>query len=103
MFPVPRLAAEVEREWSEELASHFRCLPEALLANPRALMAYPTAAVRIELMDGSFAEFKCAFFVVSEHKKAIAIFTEHCGHHVFPYHVARVYTEGVLRYAQQGA
>lgn len=103
MYPVPIHAARLEREWSEELAAHLHCSVEALLANPTAVMAYPVETVRVELMDGSSVEFKYSFFIVSESKKAIAVFTEHCGHHVFPYHDARVYTEGVLRYAQRDA
>ncbi|WP_186411810.1 hypothetical protein [Candidatus Propionivibrio aalborgensis] len=54
-------------------------------------------------MDDSQVEFKYAFFIVSETRKAIAVFTEHCGHHVFPYHEARVFREGLLSYEQQGA
>ena len=102
MFPVPRVAAELEREWSEELAARLVCSVESFLADPTAAMAYPVETVRIELMDGSSVEFKYAFFIVSESRKAIAVFTEHCGHHVFPYHGARAYSEGVLRYAQRG-
>jgi hypothetical protein len=33
---------------------------------------------------------------------SIALFTEHCGHHVFPYHEARVFSNGVLAYEKSG-
>lgn len=45
-------------------------------------------------------QFERAFHIVSEAKRAIAVFTEHCGHHVFPYHDAKVYRDGLLVYAQ---
>jgi hypothetical protein len=35
-------------------------------------------------MDGSSVEFKYAFALHWPEKRAIAVFTEHCGHHVFP-------------------
>jgi hypothetical protein len=54
-------------------------------------------------MDGSVAEFNFALFVVSEAKKSIAVFSEHCGHHVFPFHEASVFCNGVLAYAQSVA
>jgi hypothetical protein len=52
-------------------------------------------------MDGSFAEFRYAFALVSEHRRAIAVFTEHCGHHLFPYHEARVVMDGKVTYEQR--
>ncbi len=41
-------------------------------------------------MDGSFVQFEHAFHVVNAQKFAIAVFTEHCGYHVFPFHEAEV-------------
>jgi hypothetical protein len=35
-------------------------------------------------MDGSSVEFKYAFALCWPEKRAIAVFTEHCGHHVYP-------------------
>ena len=34
------------------------------------------------------------FALVSEELKAIAVFTEHCGHHVYPYHEAKAIRRG---------
>ena len=64
-------------------------------------MDYPIDGVRVELMDGSQVEFKYAFALVSEELKTIAVFTEHCGHHVYPYHEAKVYQAGHLLYANE--
>lgn len=101
MFPVPRMASEMELEWAAELSAHFGCDAATFRTKPTSHMSFPHEAVRLELMDGSHAQFKNAFFIASEAKKAIAVFTEHCGHHVFPFHEARVYCNGELRYEQR--
>ena len=54
--------------------------------------------IRIELMDGSKVEFRCAFALVNESQHAIAVFSEHCGYHVFPCHEAKLFHDGVLVY-----
>ena len=77
-------------EWAEELAARFRVPVADILAKPTAILDFPPETVRVELMDSSSVEFRRAFAVISEGKRAIAVFTEHCGHHVFPYHEAKV-------------
>jgi hypothetical protein len=39
--------------------------------------------VSLRFVDGSLAVFEFAFFVVNEEREELAVFTEHCGHHVF--------------------
>lgn len=51
-------------------------------------------------MDRSVVQFHYAFFIVSESKRAIAVFTEHCGNHIFPYHASKIYRDGELVYEQ---
>ena len=102
MYPVPQLAEQLIAEWVEELASHLGCSVEAVREQPSRVLSFPQETVRVELMDGSNVQFKYAFFLVSEAKKAIAVFTEHCGHHVLPYHEAKVFRDGKLSY-EQGA
>lgn len=99
-YPVPRLAALTVSEWSDELAAHLGCSAIHVLERSEAVMKYPPETIRIELMDGSSAEFKYSFFIASDAKKAIAVFTEHCGHHVFPYHEAKVFVDGRLVHEQ---
>ncbi|MGR4869685.1 hypothetical protein ACIPRI_12555 [Variovorax sp. LARHSF232] len=99
-FPVPRLATQAVIDWADELAAHFGCTAAQFQQNPERIQ-FPPEIVRIELMDGSLVEFKYAIFVVSDTKRAIAVFTEHCGHHVFPYHEAKVFVNGHLKYEQQ--
>ena len=101
MCPVHKFSQLVVDEWGEELAARMGCQRGSVHELLADIGAFPIQIVRLELMDGSFAEFKYAFFVVSESRKAIAVFTEHCGYHVFPYHEARVFRDGTLVYEQQ--
>ena len=39
--------------------------------------------VSFRFVDGSVATFESAFFVVDEKREELAVFTEHCGYHVF--------------------
>jgi hypothetical protein len=98
-FPVPRLAEAAVLEWAEELAARLGCDAEDIRRNPDGV-SFPHQAVRVELMDQSVVEFKNALFVVSDPKRAIAVFTEHCGHHVLPYHDAKILVDGELKYRQ---
>ena len=97
-FPVPRQAEQVVREWAEPLAERFGVTVDALRSGPARLIDFPNETVRIDLMDDSRVEFKSAFFVVSEPLQAVAVFTEHCGHHVFPLHDSKVFRDGVVVY-----
>jgi hypothetical protein len=97
MYPVPRNAQAVVQEWAHELAAHLGCAESEVERS----MAFPHATVRVELMDGSAVMLKFAFALVSEAKRAIAVFSEHCGHHVFPYHEARVFSDDILVYDQR--
>ena len=99
-LPVPRNAEATVLEWAEELAAHFRCSAQDLRANS-AMIQFPDETVRVELMDESVVEFKHALYIVSKEKKAIAVFSEHCGHHVLPFHEAKVFVDGQARYVQE--
>ena len=99
-YPVPRLAKLIQSEWAAELSAHLRCSESEFVANPEGRMSYPIETLRVELMDGSNVEFKYAFALVSEERRAIAVFSEHCGHHIFPYHEAKVYRNGMLQFEQ---
>lgn len=102
-YPIPALAQQIELEWAEELASYYGREPEEVAAKIRSWFALPPGTVRIELMDQSRVEFHWAIFIVSESKRAIAVFSEHCGHHLYPYHQARIYRDGELMYVQSPA
>lgn len=98
-FPVPRLSEQIEQEWAKELATYFGRAEEDVFHQVRPWLSFPNQLVRIELMDGSCLDFKFCIAIVSEEKRAIAVFTEHCGNHVFPCHEAKVYQDGELVWA----
>jgi len=41
-------------------------------------------SVRLNFPDGSFAFFEHAFVIEDRGRQLVAVFTEHCGYHVFP-------------------
>lgn len=99
-YPVSELARYIEHDWAEELAAYYDRQVEDVTTQVRPWFDFPTGIVKIELMDGSSVEFRYAIFIVSEVRRAIAVFTEHCGHHLYPYHEARVFRDGELIYEQ---
>ncbi len=46
--------------------------------------AFPNQSVRLTFPDRSTAVFRYAFYFEDEEAQEIAVFTEHCGYHVFP-------------------
>lgn len=102
MHPVPRLAEQLLAEWTEELSQHLGRSIDEIRKDGLSASDFPTnESLHIKLMDGSFVQFEYAFHVVNPKKFAIAVFTEHCGYFVFPFHDAVVsrLTRDVL-YAQ---
>jgi len=100
MYPVPSLALKLEREWALELADYFSVDIDEVVTAVRPWFEFPGGLLRITLMDESVVQFKHAIFIVSEAKKAIAVFTEHCGNHIYPYDEAKIYRDGTLVYEQ---
>jgi hypothetical protein len=102
-YPVVRHSSTMLQDWSTPLAERAGVSAAEFLKNPERHLYFPIETVRVELMDGSHAEFKYAFFLVAAELKAIAVFTEHCGHHVFPHHEAKVFRAGKLTYENSEA
>lgn len=100
MFTISRIGDQIVKEWAQELSDVTGHPVERLVENPQCF-DFPNGLLRIVLMDDSVVEFRWAFHIVSERNKAIAVFTEHCGHHVFPYHEAKVFRDEVLVYEQK--
>lgn len=91
MHPVPRLAKQILSEWEKELSEHLGRPVDELYSRGLCATDFPTnESLHIKLMDGSFVQFEYAFHVVNAEKFAIAVFTEHCGYFVFPFHEAVV-------------
>jgi hypothetical protein len=102
MFPVPKFSKQLVQDWAEELSGRTGHSAEHIRQNTECL-DYPNEKLRIELMDGSAVEFQWAFHISSDEHGSIAVFTEHCGHHVFPCHGAKVFRNGKLVYENKHA
>lgn len=66
----------IERRVLERSGGRFKALGAADFP--------PGQAVDLRFPDGSVATFMSAFFVVDEEHQELGVFTEHCGHHLFP-------------------
>ncbi len=97
-YPVPEQAKQTEHEWGRTLALRFGVDESKFRAQPTKFMRFPHSTCRVELMDGSIVELRWAFAIVSTELQAVAVFSEHCGHHVFPLHDARVFEDGVQKF-----
>ena len=84
LYPVVAAAKSTVESWAAKLAERAGVSEEVLLAAPTKYFSFPLERVRVKLMDGSSVEFKYAFALRWPEKRAIAVFTEHCGHHVYP-------------------
>ena len=102
-YPVQRQSSAMLQDWSALLAERAGVPLAEFLKKPERHLNFPIETVRIDLMDGSRVEFKYAFVLLAEEWKAIAVFTEHCGHHVFPFHEAKVFLAGQLTYENREA
>ncbi len=68
----------------EQLPQHWRDWLSARVTSQLGAGAFPVDGVRLRFEDGSEASFNYAFFVEDRARKELAVFTEHCGYHVFP-------------------
>lgn len=51
-----------------------------------------TSDLRLKFEDGSYAFFSYALFIADDNNFEIAVFTEHCGYHIFPFCISRLET-----------
>ena len=74
---------EVIESVAEELSSKLGRPAEEIIE--KGLLAYDFNADEVEVVfdDGSSANFKYSFYVENPAKDLIAVFTEHCGYHLF--------------------
>jgi hypothetical protein len=66
------------REWVEARAAQAGGAHHRLSAGD-----FPTTSVRLTFEDGSRATFRHAFSIEDCQRGELALFTEHCGYHVF--------------------
>jgi hypothetical protein len=79
----PRYAPIIE-SWAEELAARLGRPAAEIRARGLSAQDFSNQQVELEFEDSSYALFHWAFHIESPAKRAIAVFTEHCGHFVVP-------------------
>lgn len=76
-----------------ELAAHLGRPVAHLTRNGLGARDFPNnAELRVRLADGSQLTFLHAFSVSRASTNELFVFTEHCGHHVFPLEGAEVHS-----------
>lgn len=71
--------------WLAELEEVLGRSAEEIKTKGLSATDFPTGSrLRLTFPDKSEVRFNYAFHIQSEAKGVIAVFTEHCGYHVFP-------------------
>nr|WP_159063705.1 hypothetical protein [Thaumasiovibrio occultus] len=71
------------RRWAPLLAHHLQRDEASIRDNGLSSSDFDGAAIEMKFEDGSYCRFQYAFAVVNETTFEVAVFTEHCGYHVF--------------------
>jgi hypothetical protein len=90
-YPVVQRVQALILDWAEELGAALGRSAEDIRKDGLSAYDFPANSVlHVKLMDGSTLRFRHAFHVVRDSDHALAVFSEHCGYHVFPLHDAEV-------------
>lgn len=90
-YPVAQRVQVLILDWADELALALGRSVDEIRSNGLHAGDFPThGLLQVRLMDGSMLKFRHAFHVIRANEYALAIFTEHCGYHVFPLQDAQV-------------
>lgn len=89
----PRYAAIIE-DWADDLAPIVGRPAAVIRETGLSVEDFPHQELEIQFVDESSARFRFAFFVESQAKKAVAVFTEHCGYFVLPIAGLRIRADG---------
>ena len=82
-----RFLNELPECWQERLQKRLQAAKKDGEESPLELTAHNfrgDQSVRLHFPDGSYALFQYAFCLTDESLNEAAVFTEHCGYHIFP-------------------
>jgi hypothetical protein len=65
------------------MIEHARVLSDGKYSS-LGVNAFSNKHLRLKFADDSTAFFRYAFALIDEDEEEVAVFTEHCGYHVFP-------------------
>lgn len=90
-YPVAQRVQALILDWAEELATTLGRSVDEIRHSGLSAYDFPSGSrLHVKLMDGSTLRFRHAFHVIRKSEHALAVFTEHCGYHVFPLQDAEV-------------
>ena len=75
--------------WKERLADHIKSNRDED-RNELGADDFKANQVSIKFPDGSTATFRYAFYIAAPEINEFAVFTEHCGYHIFPFYDAEI-------------
>lgn len=84
-------------KWLKYFPEHWQLRVKDYLASKGSSFSELSATdftnnLKLTFEDGSNAFFIYAFYLVDEPMKEVAVFTEHCGYHVFPFGIETLET-----------
>lgn len=80
---MPNEAALLE-QWADLLAPSIGRTGDELREQGLGALDFPSdSALRVTLQDGSFVQFEYALYALDRETHQIAVFTEHCGCHLY--------------------
>jgi hypothetical protein len=78
------IGQEVPSHWRKHVREYIRARSGESREHLLAHDFHPGRSVRLGFPDGSYVLFRYAFYIRNEEAGELAVFTEHCGYHVFP-------------------
>lgn len=79
------LEKQIIMEWANELSVKLNRPPDQILQTGLVTNDFSSSdGLKLIFPDESYAQFQWAFFVTNSLRREVAVFTEHCGYHVFP-------------------
>lgn len=79
------LEKQIITEWADELSVKLDRAKDQILRDGLGASDFSSSdGLKLVFQDESFAQFQWAFFVTNPLRREVAVFTEHCGYHVFP-------------------
>lgn len=79
-------------DWASFLSRRLGRSPEQIICNGLSAADFACAkTVRIEIEDQSVCSFNYAFCLIDRGTQMLAVFSEHCGYHVFSVRAAAVW------------
>lgn len=75
---------DLPERWVKKLSAYLRDERESDRDHLSATDFVTNQTLMISLQDGSSAILRYAFYLIDRDLNEVAVFTEHCGYHIFP-------------------